>query len=87
MENTDELMKLYQEYEIDKISDPHEQNKRFKALTEEWELMTGEKHKVQTIRLCINNIKRAPKRAINQAINRQKKQGMIILIFHLAIKN
>ena len=59
-------MKLYEEYEIDKISDPHLQNKRYQALTEEWKLITGKKYEVKTIRFCINNIKRAPQRAINQ---------------------
>ncbi len=73
MENTDELMKLYNEvYEIEKESSPHIQNELYQSLTYEWILMTGENHEVQDIRLCINNIKRAEYRKNWKAKDRKK---------------
>ena len=54
------LMDLYyNEYKIDKEPNPHEKNKLYIALTDEWNLMTGEKYDSEDVRTQINNIKRA----------------------------
>ena len=68
-----------EEYEIQKTSDPNIQNERYQVLTEEWNLMTGDTHEVQEIRLCINNIKRAEYRSNWKKEDRKKKRGILLL--------
>ena len=85
--NKEVLLGLYNDFEIENTSDPKRQHELYKLLVEQYNLIVDPKFalafpnakpkwKIQTLRLKINNIKRAPgRKEWNREQKVSKRQG------------